>query len=101
MSDVPFWQHSIDDLNRQLGASPQGLSTAEAARRLTQFGLNESNGQRRAGFGRRLLRRLGNPLVAMLIVTSTIAGISGDLVSFATIVLVVAPGVPSAVKALP
>jgi Mg2+-importing ATPase len=90
MSDVPFWQHSIDDLNRQLGASPQGLSTAEAARRLTQFGLNESNGQRRAGFGRRLLRRLGNPLVAMLIVASTIAGISGDLVSFATIVLVVA-----------
>ena len=89
MSGAPFWQLGSDELHQTIGADSHGLSTVEATQRLARFGANENIARERIPLLRRLARRLGNPLVAMLIVAATIAGASDDVVSFATILFVI------------
>src|SRR5512135_2717739 len=46
-TDSPFWQLPITALLGQMAASPNGLSSAEAAARLTKFGPNLIHGERK------------------------------------------------------
>ena len=45
-ADSPFWQLPISALLGQVAASPDGLSSAEAAARLAQFGPNLIHGEK-------------------------------------------------------
>ncbi len=85
-----FWERSLPDTLAQLGARREGLSSLEASRRLVQFGSNEIAAPGRQHFLTALFRRLGNPLVAILLVAAGIAGATGDVTSFAIIVAVIA-----------
>jgi len=90
MSEAPlFWQASLTDTLGALGATADGLSAAEAAARLLRDGPNEVQESRRRHLLVDLLRRLGNPLVVILLLAAGIAGATGDIPSFAIIVLVV------------
>jgi Mg2+-importing ATPase len=90
VSDPPaFWRNAADDTLKALGATRQGLSAAEAAVRLGRYGPNEIAGGQRRNLLLDILHRLANPLVAILLVAATIAGVTGDVASFAIIVLVV------------
>jgi Mg2+-importing ATPase len=72
-----------------LQTTRQGLSSAEASSRLRRDGPNEIAGGRHRHVLVDLLRRLANPLIAILLVAAAIAGATSDLVSFAIIVLMV------------
>jgi Mg2+-importing ATPase len=84
-----FWQATADTILSQLDATCQGLSAKEAAARLGRDGPNEIAGARKRNLLLDVLHRLANPLVAILLVAATIAGVTGDVASFAIIVLVV------------
>lgn len=84
-----FWRRPVSDTVKDLDTSLLGLSSAEAARRLEIFGSNGLARARRHRLLPDLARRLSNPLVAILLVASTIAGATGDAASFIIIVSVI------------
>jgi len=86
-----FWQISLADLERQLGTSRDGLSTAEAASRRDRYGPNALEVWRRLSLPLKFLSRFRNPLVLILLVAGAISAVTGDLASFviiSTIVLI-------------
>lgn len=91
MMDLPpdFWNRPAPDTLAALEATPEGLSAAEAARRLELYGANRLGDRRRRHLLMDLARRLANPLVAILLVASAVAGATGDLASFIIITAVV------------
>lgn len=84
-----FWQMDADTILTRLDARPDGLSSVEAMARLERIGANEIAPARRRHLISDLFRRLANPLVAILLAAAAIAGATGDLASFAIIVIVV------------
>lgn len=85
----PFWRQGADVLLKTLGSDLQGLSTQEAVRRLAVDGPNSLAPSTHSHPLADLLRRLANPLVAILLVAAAIAGATGDAPSFVIIVAVV------------
>ena len=86
-----FWQIALADLERQLGAGPSGLSSAEAAKRRLRFGPNTLEGHRRLSLPLKFLSRFRNPLVIVLLAAAVISALTGDLTSLiiiSTIVLI-------------
>ena len=85
-----FWQIGLTDLELQLGASRNGLSSAEIAARRLRYGPNILEERLRLSLPRKFLSRFRNPLVLILLVAAAISALTGDLASFiiiATIVL--------------
>ena len=58
-----------------------GLATDEAARRLVEFGVNDAMPAVSRGIAWRLLDRLRNPLLLLLMAASVVAALVGDLTS--------------------
>jgi P-type Mg2+ transporter len=87
----PFWQLPVTVLLEQLAASSDGLSGAEAAARLAQFGPNLIHGERKRALLRQFLTKFRNPLVIILLIASALSAVTGDAASFfiiATIVII-------------
>lgn len=85
----PFWQIPLKDLRQNLGAGPQGLDSAEAARRLTRYGANVVAGSRQRGLILEFLSRFRNPLVLLLLAASAVSAFTGEQASFIIISLIV------------
>jgi Mg2+-importing ATPase len=68
---------SADDVLTELGSSAQGLSSAEARRRLEEYGPNalRSHGARAWSV---LARQLRNPLLILLLAAAVVSGFTGD-----------------------
>ncbi len=81
-ADFPFWQLPISALLEQVAASPDGLSSAEAAARLTQFGPNLIHGERKKSLVLQFLTKFRNPLVIILLTASALSAFTGDAASF-------------------
>ena len=60
-TDSPFWQLPVTALLEQLAASPDGLSSAEAALRLAQYGPNLIHGERKKALILQFLATFKNP----------------------------------------
>jgi Mg2+-importing ATPase len=86
----PFWQTGPAELMARLGTTASGLSPAEAAARLTAVGPNVVSVSARRRILAKVLKRLAEPLIAILILAAAIAGLTGDLASFAIILVIVA-----------
>ncbi|WP_255326447.1 magnesium-translocating P-type ATPase [Sphingobium sp. EM0848] len=84
-----YWHCTPTEILAALHASDQGLSSAEANRRLTVNGPNTLFERRGRRLSADLVRRLGNPLVLMLLAASTVAGMTGDMTSFVIILSMV------------
>lgn len=67
-----------------------GLSSAEAAARLEQFGRNVIAEKRRRPIVVQILLRFRNPLIILLLSASGIAGLTGDMRSFVVTLVMVA-----------
>ena len=80
-----FWQTPLDELERQLGASSNGLSSTEAAARLLRYGANTLDSRQKHSFLLKVLSRFRNPLVLILLVAAVISGLTGDVASFGII----------------
>jgi len=88
-TSATFWQQAPQDLARRLGSGPQGLSSAEAAARLRRDGPNHPEATRRTRLFARLLRRLAEPLTAILLIAALATAVTGDLPGFAIILAIV------------
>jgi P-type Mg2+ transporter len=81
-TDSPFWQLPVTALLEKLAASPDGLSSGEAAARLTQFGPNLVHGERKRSLLLQFLAKFRNPLVIILLTASALSAFTGDAASF-------------------
>ena len=81
-ADSPFWQLPISALLGQVAASPDGLSSAEAAARLAQFGPNLIHGEKKKSLVLQFLAKFRNPLVIILLTASALSAFTGDAASF-------------------
>ena len=72
-----------------LGSSANGLTEAEAARRLTVHGPNDAQAGLRTSPLAALIELFGNPLVLMLLVAAVVSGFLGDHVGAGIIVAMV------------
>lgn len=85
-----YWAMPIDQLMLETGATPDGLSTAEARKRLASIGRNIiGRGPRTSATGT-LARQFHNPLVLILIFAAGVSaflGQSGETAIIAAIVL--------------
>lgn len=88
-----FWSLPPRDLFARLATSPAGLGAEEAARRLARHGRNVVAESPRRHLAARVLRRLAEPLVAILLVAAALSGLTGDWPGFAIIAAVVAVSV--------
>jgi Mg2+-importing ATPase len=88
MNDI-FWTRGNDELLKALDATASGLTEAEAGERLLRYGPNVSIANVRTNFASKLLKRLAEPLIAILLIAATISGVSGDWQSFSVIVAIV------------
>ncbi len=89
MISSDFWRQPADEVLGGLDATIDGMSSGEAARRRELFGPNRIIEAKKRHLLLDIGRRLANPLVAILLFASAIAGMTGDLVSFVIIVSVV------------
>ncbi|NVN89426.1 MAG: magnesium-translocating P-type ATPase [Desulfuromonadales bacterium] len=90
-TESPFWKLPIAEFLEQLGASPDGLTSAEAALRLARYGPNLIHGERKKALILQFLTKFKNPLVIILLVASALSAFTGDTTSFfiiGTIVLI-------------
>lgn len=62
-----FWSQSAGDLIKQLGASPAGLTSAEAKRRLEFYGPNRLHSAKRTDSLTLLLAQFKSPLILILL----------------------------------
>jgi len=76
-----------------VSALPGGLTSAQARERLARFGPNEFRPRERRSALRAIGAKLASPLIAILLVASAVSALSGDVASFAIIVLMVLLGV--------
>jgi Mg2+-importing ATPase len=87
---VDFWSRPLSDLLAALGCSLDGLDPGEAAARLTRFGRNVLQAGQRITMLGRMLRRLRNPLVLILLGAAGVAAATGEVSSFVIVALIVA-----------
>ena len=89
-ADQPkFWTSSNDDVFLALGARPEGLTSAEAEERCARYGANIAVASVRRSILLKLVRRLTEPLIAILLIAGAISGGIGDWQSFVIIVVIV------------
>jgi Mg2+-importing ATPase len=74
-----FWNQSAEDAAASLQVTPDGLSSTEAAARLTRFGPNAIAARRQAGTLRLLLRQFTSPIVLILIAAAVLSAFLQDL----------------------
>jgi P-type Mg2+ transporter len=88
-SKTPFWRLDRSALLEQVASRTIGLTQAEAKQRLARFGRNVVVERPRKRILASIAKRFAEPLVAILLVAGAISGATGDVASFAIIVLVV------------
>jgi len=84
-----FWQQNLTVLLEYYKSTPAGLTSNEAAVRLTRYGPNLFHQQRRNALLFQFLSKFSNPLVIILLVASAISAFTGDVASFIIISLIV------------
>ncbi|WP_242140223.1 magnesium-translocating P-type ATPase [Sphingomonas sp. TREG-RG-20F-R18-01] len=89
-STPPFWSRTADETCAALDCSRDGLSTAEAAIRLSHYGANADAPTRRVGIVRAVLRRLLEPLSLILLIAAIVSIATGDAIGGSIIVSILA-----------
>lgn len=86
----PFWTQTREALRQRLAAGDDGLSVAEAARRLASVGPNADAPPPRRGLARAVGRRLLEPLSLILLVAGLVSAGTGEAIGGAIIVAILA-----------
>jgi P-type Mg2+ transporter len=84
-----FWCLNISQIFASLNSKPEGLTTIEAQRRLSQYGANNFVTSIHRSFVAKLARRLLEPLIAVLLIAAVVSGATGDWPSFLIIIVIV------------
>lgn len=83
------WTLPLADLYGRVNSSPQGLSTAEAQRRLAAQGPNDPAPRPTQNVLAQILSYFANPLVVVLLLAAVISGALGELVDAGIIIVMV------------
>ena len=84
-----FWDTPLNDLLQQLQATPAGLTSVEAKRRLDLYGPNSLERESRFGVLLSFVRSFANPLILILMAASAISLTVGDPVGGLIIIAMV------------
>lgn len=87
-SAAPLGDRTIDATFTDLGTGPDGLTAAEAARRLDTLGGNAVDDGRAPSAWRLLVRQFASPIELILVLATVLSGVLGDWTD-ATIILVI------------
>ena len=87
--DVAYWSHSAPDVAALLKATPGGLTGADAASRIVQFGPNHIEETQSTGALRLLFRQFESPLVLILIFGGMVSLVLGQWVDAGIILAIV------------
>lgn len=74
---IPVWARPVEEVLRDCGSSPDGLSSAEASARVARFGVN-ALGDHGEHVAVALLRQFRNPLVLILAFAAIVSGLVGE-----------------------
>ena len=88
-ADTPFWSLPVEDLMARLGATPGGLSSAEAGQRLSRVGPNRVADETGQTALRLLWRQFASPLVLILLFGASISLMMGEWINAAIILAMV------------
>jgi len=84
------WQGlAIEEALQSLNSSPQGLSTAEAERRMEQYGMNVLEEGKKAGPLQMLLAQFKDVMILILLAAAIVSGIVGDITDTIVILVIV------------
>jgi len=89
VTDTPPWRTPLPTLQKQLGSSRDGLTSNEAAIRLVEVGPNVLRAHHKQVLVLEFLSRFRNPLVLVLLGASGISALTGEVVSFVIISLII------------
>jgi Mg2+-importing ATPase len=84
-----YWSADADTLMQRLGSAPDGLSAAEAAGRLREYGPNQVREHRRLTRTRVLVNQIRNPLLLVLVFAAMASGMTGEWVDAVIVVVIV------------
>ena len=87
--ETAFWKQDATALLERHKVTPAGLTSSEAAERLTRYGPNILHTQRKNALLLQFLTKFRNPLVIILLVASVISAFTGDVTSFIIITIIV------------
>ncbi len=90
---------SFEDVLKEQSSTPEGLSSAEAAKRLEKFGRNKLEEGKKTSLIKRFLDELADPMIIILIVAAVISGITAfyEGESFADVIIIMAVVIINAV----
>ena len=88
-TEKSVWQKSREELFRELNSSPDGLTGAEAARRLEQYGPNELQEGGKKSTLRIFLEQFADFIVISLILAAIVSAALGDVESTVVILAVI------------
>ncbi|MCF4126794.1 magnesium-translocating P-type ATPase [Methylobacterium sp. SyP6R] len=83
-----FWTLTPEALGARLACGPDGLTVAEAGRRLERHGPNRDAEARVDGAARAVLRRMGEPLALILTAAGLVTVLTGDWAGGAIIIAI-------------
>ncbi len=86
--DPMFWTLTPEALGARLACGPDGLTAAEAGRRLEHHGPNRDAEARIDGAMRAVLRRMGEPLALILMAAGLVTILTGDWAGGAIIIAI-------------
>jgi Mg2+-importing ATPase len=93
-----FWARPVDEVVQALGASRDGLSSAEAARRLREVGANELQRQRGRTWPHVLWRQVRSPLVLLLAFAAVASLVTGQVADAVIVLAILLAGVGTAYR---
>ncbi|NMB89234.1 MAG: HAD-IC family P-type ATPase, partial [Chloroflexi bacterium] len=88
-SDLPWHTYDVDTVIEQLKTSPSGISNAEAADRLAQYGPNELHSAHKITWHHILLSQFKNIFVVILLIATLVSAILGHGVESLAIAVIV------------
>jgi P-type Mg2+ transporter len=83
-----WWAEKNEELLSLLKSTPNGLTIEEARRRLKRYGPNELAKKEKLTLFRRLISKLGNPLIILLLVAGALSAFLGQLSDFFIILVI-------------
>src|SRR5579862_7436011 len=83
----------FNEAERPVDSEPAGLTSREAAERLSQYGPNDPTPVRRGAFVQEFLNLFLNPLVILLLVAGVVSGLLGEKADAAIIIVLVLLGI--------
>lgn len=85
----PYWNLPLQDLLARLGVSEQGLSSSQAAERLSSYGINTLSGRKRASALRLLLKQFESPLVLILLFAAAVSAFVQEWTDALVIIIII------------